>query len=67
MTEIICSMCGHAFNPAAHVRCTECPLKKGCLLICCPQCGYETVDIKQSSLARHASQLLTFLSPGEKT
>lgn len=67
MTEIICSMCGHSFDPAAHMRCTECPIKKGCQLTCCPKCGYETVDLEQSSIVRFASRAIsTFSSGGNK-
>ena len=55
--EITCSMCGHRFVPAAHGACQSCPLNSGCTLTCCPNCGYENVDIQQSSLARLASRL----------
>ena len=65
MTKISCSMCGHNYDPSAHLRCTECPIKKGCELSCCPNCGYETIDIEQSSLVRFISRLLSIFSSGE--
>ena len=57
--RITCTMCGHNFDPAAHVACQSCPLQKGCALVCCPQCGFETVNINQSLLARLASRWLS--------
>jgi hypothetical protein len=45
-------MCGHVFEPAEHTVCAGCPLEKGCQLVCCPACGFETVDPQQSVLAR---------------
>lgn len=47
-----CTMCGHDFDPAAHVACQSCPLQKGCSLVCCPQCGYEMINLDRSFLAR---------------
>ena len=56
---ITCSMCGHHFDPAAHLACQGCPLQKGCQLVCCPACGYENVDVRRSSLARLAARWLS--------
>ena len=56
--EITCSMCGHSFIPAARGACQACPMNNGCSLVCCPKCGYENVDVQQSSLARLAGRLL---------
>ena len=55
---ITCSMCGHTFDPTLHPSCENCPLKKGCNLVCCPQCGYEMVNVHQSKLARFAARFL---------
>jgi rubredoxin len=52
VAEITCSMCGHTFNPQGHTTCSACPVKKGCQLVCCPACGFETIDPQQSTLAR---------------
>ena len=49
---ITCSMCGHSFDPNEHQTCEACPLKSGCQLTCCPHCGYESVNIHGSRLAR---------------
>jgi Fe2+ transport system protein FeoA len=53
---ITCSMCGQVFDAAAHTACQSCPLNKGCQLVCCPACGFETVDPSQSRLARWAGR-----------
>jgi hypothetical protein len=55
--EIVCTMCGTTFDPANHASCQSCPLNKNCTLVCCPVCGFETVDPSQSRLARLASLL----------
>jgi hypothetical protein len=52
-----CPMCGYNFDPAGQNACAACPLQPGCQLVCCPQCGYELVDINQSRLARAVSRL----------
>jgi Fe2+ transport system protein FeoA len=49
---ITCSMCGFSFDPCQHATCQGCPVQKGCQLISCPNCGYETVNPQQSSLVR---------------
>jgi Fe2+ transport system protein FeoA len=55
-------MCGHTFDPSLHIACKSCPLNKGCSLICCPQCGFEMVDIDQSKIV----QLLRRFMPKPK-
>lgn len=52
MKTITCAMCGHEFDPAGHQRCSSCPIQKGCQLVCCPECGYETINIHQSRLVQ---------------
>lgn len=52
---ITCSMCGHRFDPKEHIVCNGCPMQKGCQLVCCPACGYETVDVNRSILVRLTS------------
>lgn len=59
-TLITCGMCGQHFDPAENQACRACPLKKGCQLVCCPACGYETVDINQSRLVQGLSSLFGF-------
>lgn len=52
-----CPLCGHGFDPAAHLACQTCPLHSGCHLVCCPRCGHTTVDQGQSRLARWVASL----------
>lgn len=60
MTECFsCPMCGCTFDPTAHAGCQSCPLNRDCTLICCPECGYQTVDTGRSSLARIAAGFLS--------
>ena len=33
-------------------------MKKGCTLICCPQCGYEMVNIQQSKIVQMVRRFL---------
>lgn len=56
---VSCSMCGYEYNPDNHGSCASCPLKSGCQLSCCPQCGYETVDPRKSTLSRWLSRLFS--------
>ena len=38
-----CSLCGHEFEEKqAQTACANCPMMKGCHLIKCPNCGFET-------------------------
>jgi Fe2+ transport system protein FeoA len=58
-TEFTCPLCGHAFDPAAHLACQTCPLHSGCRLVCCPACGHTTVDQEQSRIVRWITGLLS--------
>jgi ferrous iron transport protein A len=58
MGMIVCSMCGQRFDESQHQACQKCPLQKGCNLICCPNCGYEMVNVHRSRLARWAVRML---------
>lgn len=59
MELITCTMCGHRFDPTVHTACAACPLQKGCLLTCCPACGFEMVNPDRSVLARLARRWLS--------
>ncbi len=38
-----CALCGFEFDERqAHNACAKCPMTKGCKLVRCPNCGYET-------------------------
>jgi hypothetical protein len=53
-----CPMCGCLFDPDEHVACQSCPLHKNCHLVCCPNCGYNSIDPGRSSLAQAAIRWL---------
>jgi hypothetical protein len=50
--EIKCSMCGHHYDPDQHLACQSCPMHANCSLVCCPKCGYQTVNQRNSFLVR---------------
>ncbi len=46
-----CAMCGSRFDPAQLIAaCDACPMHRGCVLVCCPDCGYSTVDPRRSQV-----------------
>lgn len=47
-----CALCGHRFTPHNHTGCPSCPMGNGCATVCCPACGYSTIDPSRSSLVR---------------
>ncbi len=48
---IDCPICGNSFDPSsAALSCQSCPINQGCQLVCCPRCGYSTVDPGRSRL-----------------
>lgn len=55
--ELTCGMCGNRFDPAANPACGSCPLNPGCLLCCCPACGFSMADPSRSWLARAYGKL----------
>lgn len=55
---LTCPMCGAKYDPTMYLACNTCPLKRGCELTCCPNCGYKTVYPGNSKLARLAERLL---------
>jgi hypothetical protein len=54
-----CPLCGYRYDPAALNCHAACPLAAGCRVLCCPHCGYQTVDERRSLIA----QLLERLRP----
>jgi rubredoxin len=43
-TKVRCPLCGVEYDPEeAESACRGCPLKAGCDLIKCPNCGFETI------------------------
>lgn len=57
-TQFTCPLCGHGFDPSAHLACQTCPLHTGCRLVCCPSCGHTTVDSGQSRIVRWITAFL---------
>jgi hypothetical protein len=55
---LTCPLCGTQFDPNQHLSCQACPLQRGCQLSCCPNCGFEMVNVQKSVLARLATRWL---------
>ena len=52
LRTITCPLCGAAYVPNDS-GCSSCPLGKNCKnLVCCPECGYKTVDINNITFGR---------------
>ena len=45
-----CDMCGYEFDATGLACHTSCPLGSQCMVICCPHCGYSTVNPARSRL-----------------
>jgi Fe2+ transport system protein FeoA len=60
--HLTCPLCGHNFDPSAHLACQTCPLHTGCRLVCCPACGHTTVDQGQSQIVRWITSFLERMS-----
>lgn len=57
-TEVVhCPICGHRFDPGENEACGNCPLHQGCTIVCCPACGYSTIDPGRSKLVQIAKTL----------
>lgn len=50
--DMVCNFCGFHYDPDQHLACQSCPLHANCNLVCCPACGYQTVNPRRSSLVR---------------
>ena len=57
LQDIECIMCGYQYDPDQHLACQSCPLHSDCNLVCCPACGYQTVNHRRSFLVRLARYL----------
>lgn len=52
MVMVDCPLCGHRYTAQGHGGCESCPMGAGCATLCCPACGYSTIDTSRSILAR---------------
>jgi hypothetical protein len=58
-----CHLCGLDFD-ARHLAChTACPLHQYCTVICCPNCGYQTVDTSRSKVVAGLRRIAARLGP----
>jgi len=55
--KIECNFCGYLYDPDQHLACQTCPLHSNCNLVCCPACGYQTVNPQRSFLVRLARHI----------
>jgi Fe2+ transport system protein FeoA len=62
-----CGMCGYDFDPSELACHASCPLGAACMVVCCPRCGYSTVDPQRSSLSRRLLHLFDRNSPAAAT
>jgi len=46
-----CQLCGFEFDESQMACHAGCAFSKHCTIICCPNCGYQVVDVSKSSLA----------------
>jgi len=54
---ITCPLCGLVYDPKDQAVCQGCPLQRTCSLVRCPQCGFETPDLRQSTTVALAQRL----------
>ncbi len=52
-----CAMCGYEFAQSELTCHAACPLGVHCMVVCCPRCGYSTVDPARSGLTRRVMRL----------
>lgn len=45
-----CALCGYEFAERELTCHSSCPLAHHCAVICCPNCGYQTVDESRSAI-----------------
>lgn len=57
-----CALCGYEFDSTALACHSSCPLSAGCNIVCCPNCGYQTVDERRSGTVNLLLKLKAALS-----
>lgn len=61
-----CQLCAYEFDET-QLRChTSCPFNEHCAIICCPNCGYQTVNDSKSKLAEMMRRILQSRARGKR-
>ncbi len=60
---MICPLCGFEYDETALDCHAACPMAQGCAIVCCPNCGYQSVDESKSALAKLLRRLLKHEPP----
>ena len=55
-----CPLCGHELDITG---CDSCPLGSNCPMVCCPACGYTTIDTDKTTVGKLALNLVTSQAP----
>lgn len=64
--EVTCPICAFVFDPGANASCPTCPLNSGCTLVCCPNCGHDTVDPARSTAVQLGARIGRLLRGGSR-
>lgn len=48
----LCAMCGYEYDTSLLTCHAACPLGANCSVVCCPRCGYSTIDPARSSFTQ---------------
>lgn len=62
-----CALCGYEFDRGNLACYGKCPLAAGCHIICCPNCGYQTVDESRSGSVNLLLRLKSAVSKRQTT
>nr|MBI2905280.1 hypothetical protein [Chloroflexota bacterium] len=63
---MICPLCGFEYDETALDCHAACPMAEGCAIVCCPNCGYQSVDESKSALAKLLRRLLKPAPPAAR-
>ena len=53
-----CAMCGYEFDAEGLACHASCPLSPNCAVVCCPRCGYSTVNPGRSTFMGWVQRLV---------
>ncbi len=53
-----CAMCGYEFDATGLACHASCPLSPNCAVVCCPRCGYSTVNPQRSTFLGWVQRIL---------